>query len=362
MAFSALPMNVSADGTSSSGEQGNTLITDAHDKRVIEVDSAGNIVWGLTGLSHPNDAERLDNGNTLIVECDYPSQSGSVTEYTSEGNIAWQYTNLNIPLDAEKLDNGNILIADQHNNRIIEVNLDKQIVWKVDTNLKNTGTTYLRYPVDVERLDNGNTLIVDMYNDRIIEVEPDFDVVWESPWIGWHTMYDAERLDNGNTLIPFAVFGTVEELDLNFNVIWQTGVSYPVDAERLNNGNTLIAEAFAERVIEIDSAGNIIWKYEGLNWPYDVERLEPVTPEDAIDNLVDDIEALDLPIGTENELASKLENALKSLKKENDGAAINQLSSFINAVEAQSGKKLTVEQADELIAAAEAIIAGIEEG
>ena len=47
---------------------------------------------------------------------------------------------------------------------------------------------------------------------------------------------------------------------------------------------------------------------------------------------------------------------------ENDGAAINQLNAFINAVEVQSGKKLTEEQAEELIAAAEAIIAGIEEG
>ncbi len=197
---------------------GNTLITDAHDNRVIEVDSAGNIVWELTGLSHPNDAERLDNGNTLIVECDYSLHSGSVTDYTSEGNIAWQYTDLNIPCDAERLDNGNTLIADQHNNRVIEVDSDKQIVWKVDTNLKNTGITYLHYPVDVERLDNGNTLIVDMYNDRIIEVEPDFDVVWESPWSGYYTMYDAERLDNGNTLIPFAVFGTMDELDFNFNL------------------------------------------------------------------------------------------------------------------------------------------------
>jgi hypothetical protein len=353
MGFPTMSMNVSADGTSNSVEQSNTLITDAHDKRVFEVDSAGNIIWEITGFNHPTDAERLDNGNTLIVDIDYPLPSGSVKEYTSEGNLVWQYTNLNTPYDAERLDNGNTLIADQHNHRVIEVNLDKQIVWKVDTNLKNTGKTYLRYPCDVERLTNGNTLIVDMYNNRIIEVEPDFDVIWESPWTGWPTIFDIERLDNGNTLIPFAVMGVVQELDFNFNVKWQTGVHYPVDVERLDNGNTLITALFAGFVIEVDSAGNIIWKYEGLNWPLDVERLEIITPEDAIENIIDDIEDMDLSKGTENSLISSLEVVLEMLKKGNDGPAVNKINALINHVEGlmknKNDKQITNEQGAFLI-------------
>ncbi len=82
-------------------------------------------------------------------------------------------------------------------------------------------------------------------------------------------------------------------------------------------------------------------------------------PEEAIEDLIDDIENMNLHHGLENSLVKKLENALKSLENGNDGAAINQLNAFINEVEAQRGNKLTNEQADELIAAAEAIIASI---
>ena len=84
-------------------------------------------------------------------------------------------------------------------------------------------------------------------------------------------------------------------------------------------------------------------------------------PVEQIENLVDDIEDMDLEGGTENQLTSKLDNALKSLEKEKYGTAINQLNAFIKAVEAQAGKKLTQEDADALIAAAEATIAKIKE-
>ncbi|MFC1989937.1 hypothetical protein ACFLVW_05195 [Chloroflexota bacterium] len=68
-----------------------------------------------------------------------------------------------------------------------------------------------------------------------------------------------------------------------------------------------------------------------------------------VSGLIDDIEEMTLPQGIENSLISKLENALKSLEKGNDGAAINQLNAFINEVEAQSGKNITEDDADSII-------------
>jgi hypothetical protein len=50
-----------------------------------------------------------------------------------------------------------------------------------------------------------------------------------------------------------------------------------------------------------------------------------------------------------------LENALSSLSKGNTGAACNQVKAFVNQVEAQSGKKLTVAQANQLITSANRI-------
>ncbi|MHC4432495.1 MAG: choice-of-anchor Q domain-containing protein, partial [Planctomycetota bacterium] len=72
--------------------------------------------------------------------------------------------------------------------------------------------------------------------------------------------------------------------------------------------------------------------------------------------LVDDVEALGLPAGIEKSLVSKVENAINSIQKGQTKAAANKLEAFINEVEAQRGKKIPPDDADELITAAQAII------
>tara|TARA_B100001123_G_scaffold213524_1_gene241118 strand:- start:11502 stop:11666 length:165 start_codon:yes stop_codon:yes gene_type:complete len=54
-----------------------------------------------------------------------------------------------------------------------------------------------------------------------------------------------------------------------------------------------------------------------------------------------------------------LDAAVSSLERGDDGAAVNQLEAFINKVEAQRGKKISDEDADTLIALAQAIIDAI---
>lgn len=69
---------------------------------------------------------------------------------------------------------------------------------------------------------------------------------------------------------------------------------------------------------------------------------------------------LNLQQGIENNLDAKLHaaiNALADLNENNDVAAINVLQAFINAVEAQSGKKIPEAEAATLIAAVQNIIA-----
>jgi len=63
--------------------------------------------------------------------------------------------------------------------------------------------------------------------------------------------------------------------------------------------------------------------------------------------------------GIENSLDAKLDavsNVLDDINENNDIAGVNALYAFISAVEAQRGNKITDEQADQLIGAAEAII------
>ena len=260
-----LPMELMAGG--------NTLITEfggnqTRDGRVIEVDSAGSIVWEKAGLNMPQDAERLSNGNTLITE--YGPQR--VIEVDSAGSIVWEYTNLSEPMDAERLSNGNTLISEfGGDRRVIEVDSAGSIVWE---------KAGLSSPFDAERLSGGNTLIVEanVVDGRVIEVDSAGSIVWEKA--GFTGPVDAERLSNGNTLITEHIGKKIIEVDSAGNEVWNmTELHVPKSAKRLSDGNTLIAECGANRVIEVDSTGTTQWIKDGLHYPVDVERLS--NPPDA---------------------------------------------------------------------------------
>ena len=84
-----------------------------------------------------------------------------------------------------------------------------------------------------------------------------------------------------------------------------------------------------------------------------------IGPMELLDDLAQDIFDLELRPGIENSLISKLNTALGKLEdgnENNDAAAINLLETFINAVEAQRGKKISQADADSLIESAEKII------
>lgn len=83
---------------------------------------------------------------------------------------------------------------------------------------------------------------------------------------------------------------------------------------------------------------------------------------DAIDGLIGTVENLGLPNGLENALVSKLEGALSKFESGNNNAAVGKLNAFINQINAQSGKKIETEDADALIATAQAIIDAINSG
>ena len=90
-----------------------------------------------------------------------------------------------------------------------------------------------------------------------------------------------------------------------------------------------------------------------------VNILPPVTVIDAVNHLIATVESMNLQQGIENSLDVKLEAARDALFAANAGNrndAINKLEAFVNAVEAQRGKQLTDEQADELVSLANDII------
>ena len=96
-----------------------------------------------------------------------------------------------------------------------------------------------------------------------------------------------------------------------------------------------------------------------------VYEIQVAEPAELILDLADDVMALNLHKGITNGLEAKLNAALGALEDENennDAAAVNTLGAFINAVEAQRGKKIPQAEADALIAAAQEIIDLLSDG
>jgi len=130
---------------------GHILIADTGNNRVIEVapqadrlGGAGQIVWeyghdSKTGcpLNGPCFASRLHGGNTLIAD----TGNNRVVEVTSAGQMIWLYSTKTrpgsvanpLPTRAVRLRNGHTLISDQFNQQVIEVTPAKDLVYAYGT-------------------------------------------------------------------------------------------------------------------------------------------------------------------------------------------------------------------------------------
>jgi hypothetical protein len=322
---------------------GNILISDQFNNRVIEVTPAGNIVWSFglgpndfttNSIIGVNDAQRV-GPLTLMAGTGTP---GGVIPQATNGAAdnrvllvdafarpIWQYGQfgqsgsgpnlLSSPVQCTFLPTYHFLITDQGNNRIIEVTLDKDIVWQypgANTNVADQ----LSSPNSAEVLENGNILIADQGNNRAIEVTRD-DVISNTFTAGGtvSVMAFASRLPNGHTLLTDSGHARAVEVDANDHVVWEYSTTnsmhsipspQPTRAIRLRNGDTLISDQFNNRVIRVNHAKQIVARYGlplaggagpiGSNVGYDTNSVQKglYSPYDA--KVVGDYTGLTPPI------------------------------------------------------------------
>ncbi len=91
-----------------------------------------------------------------------------------------------------------------------------------------------------------------------------------------------------------------------------------------------------------------------------IRRVAPFAAAAAVAALEELVMGADLEAGIEASLTAKLDAAAAALARGDEGAAINQLGAFINAVEAQTGKAITEPAADTLSQEAGFIISQLE--
>jgi hypothetical protein len=277
---------------------GNILIADQFNNRVIEINPSGKIVWSFglgpndfsaKSIIGVNDAQRV-GFFTLMAGTGTPAgvipqapdgvADNRVMLVDPFGKIVWQYGQfgqtgsgpdlLNTPVQSTWLPDAHVLITDQANNRIIEVNLAKKIVWSYPGSNTNDADQ-LNGPNSAELLENGHILIADQGNNRAIEVTHGDKIVRTFTAGGTaNTVAFASRLDNGDTLITDAGNSRAVEVDAHDNIVWQyvtdtdllsVPAPLPTRAVRLKNGDTLISDQFNNRVIRVSMAGAIVASY-----------------------------------------------------------------------------------------------------
>ncbi|MFH1789224.1 MAG: aryl-sulfate sulfotransferase [Candidatus Altiarchaeota archaeon] len=260
---------------------GTTLLPDNHnpDKpRVIEVNLLGEILWeydlpeNLKEYTNPGfDVEPLTEGNILIV---LPRKG--VYEINREGETVWSYLDSKVSHDADRLPNGNTLIVYGNNDQttdsqVKEINREGEIVWTWQArdrfydeykDVNDQGWTHTNAAI---RMENGNTLISPRNFNMLVEVDPKGEVIRTIGGSYLKRQHDPEILDNGNILLanhdtPHEILELNPETD---EIIWRYTISdqkmWPVrDANRLDNGNTLITGATA--ILEVTPDKETVWK------------------------------------------------------------------------------------------------------
>ena len=176
----------------------------------------------------------------------------------------------NTPVQCTFLPTFHILITDQANNRIIEVNFDKDIVWQYPGDNLNP-LDQLSGPNSAELLENGNILIADQGNNRALEVTRADKIVKTLTAGGTlNIVAFASRLENGDTLLTDAGNARIVEVNDDDEVVWQyftataplsVAAPLPTRAVRLRDGDTLISDQFNNRVIRINRHGAILASY-----------------------------------------------------------------------------------------------------
>lgn len=175
-----------------------------------------------------------------------------------------------------------------------------------------------------------------------IDILDDFSFVFSAdpPADGISLIWGASSTQTGGFAQLGLIFRGPEYLDIF------AGPGLPEDP------SPLLTQLSIHQVQFIDGSDAVVGTVESV-----IRELP--TPADQIGDLIGLVMNLNIQAGIGSSLDSKLQNALDALDRAQAGdtaSATGILYAFIQSVEAQRGKQLTNEQADQLIATAQAVI------
>jgi hypothetical protein len=235
---------------------GFTMLIQANNNQVTELDKDNKPRWTLSGLLNPYDAHFLKGNRVLVAE--YNGQR--VTERDLKGNILWTKQVPSWPLQAERLRNGRTFIVCR--NLLMEVDKGGREVLKIDR------------PHDImtaRKLPNGKIVVITS-NRQLLTMDGRGKVLKTAQL--QNVYYNSnEILDNGNVLIPLGWNNRLVEYNADGKEVWSATLQQPMSAVRLANGHTVVAsQSWPYKVYELDKTGKQIAEVQTNTYTYRVRR------------------------------------------------------------------------------------------
>jgi DNA-binding beta-propeller fold protein YncE len=327
--------------------QDNVYVADTDNNRIQVFDSSGNFLrtWGDGGTGDgefdaPRDITADSQDNVYVID----SGNNRIQVFDSSGNFLRKWGSggsgdgqFNSPRGVATDSQDNVYVVDQINLRI-------QVFDSSGNFLRKWSELGLGLPSDVA-ISSPDTVFVSLFSANAIVASDSFG---EDPTlIGGVGLLDRPRgiaadstedakplyvVDSGNGRV--LVFGFDDTAS-----IYTFGIPGTGDGE-LDDPDGIAVDS-EHRIYVADTGNHRIQVFEQ-------QQLSPT-------ELIESVESLGLPGGIENSLVKKLEGAQKNLEDGDRGGACGKLASFISEVEAHRGKKIDEDDADALVADANAI-------
>lgn len=205
------------------------LIADTGNQRILEVRKHNRqVILSIGGkteriLNQPRSATRTLNGNILVAD----QGNRRLVEFNAHGQVVWEFKNLVhlvSPYFAMEQGTGTILYADWALQMVKEIRRDGTLIWAYGQSRRvGSGPNQLSSPEFVLRLPSGSTLIADTHNDRVIEVTPNQQILWEYRGTEQKPLLKpcfCRRLADGHTLIASDNYRVLTEVDESGFLCW----------------------------------------------------------------------------------------------------------------------------------------------
>ncbi len=281
-------------GSSSYPFEGQLMIADRGNDRILVVNAEKKILWRFPSKEHPappggfyfpDDAFFIHHGtgiisneeqNERIVQLSYPAGK-LLWSYGHPGQAGSEPGYLHEPDDAYLLKNGNVQVADADNCRILVISPQKQVLkdFGTPTNCTHEPPNALASPNGDTPLPNGDTLVSEVKGVYIDEITPAGKVKWT---VHLPISYPSDPQQLGPDLylvVDYANPGGIYKFNRAGELLWsynpESGdgrLNHPSLAEELPGGFIAVNDDYRHRVAIIDpKTKKIVWQYGTTGHP-----------------------------------------------------------------------------------------------